>query len=153
MKRIMKQRIDEIHSIQQLKELILEIWDAFPQDAINRLVGSFQGRMRMAIHENGRSISDLLRNGIHSIPNFPLPKYDVLLPLNDLITMMDPSVDDEPITHRAQRSWTPDEDLLLLQKYKDFGKRWTKMAVYFKDRTPKSIRSRFRYLYHEKRKK
>lgn len=39
--------------------------------------------------------------------------------------------------------WTPQEDALLLQKFKEFGSRWTVIARFFYNRTNTNVKNRF----------
>ena len=45
-----------------------------------------------------------------------------------------------PTTNTDQ--WTPEEDALLVQKVREFGKKWSQIAPFFAGRTPTSIRNR-----------
>lgn len=57
---------------------------------------------------------------------------------------VDPSLNHSP--------WSEDEDKLLLEKYDELGARWTYLSMFFKDRSPNDVRSRFLRLvkYYEK---
>lgn len=54
------------------------------------------------------------------------------------INYLSPSVSKAP--------WTPEEDLLLEQKYKEFGSKWVKIATFFPNRTDTMIKNRFNVL-------
>ena len=41
--------------------------------------------------------------------------------------------------------WTDDEDILLFQKYVEFGPQWTKIQKFFPNRTANSIKNRYNY--------
>ena len=70
------------------------------------------------------------------------------LTTNDkLLTVRDENIDDEPLEYRSQRSWTPHEDEILIQKFNLIGKRWSVIARFIPDRTPSSVRNRFMALY------
>ena len=45
--------------------------------------------------------------------------------------------------------WTPQEDLLLLQKYQENGPRWAKIVQFFKNRTDVNIKNHFASIYHK----
>lgn len=53
----------KIHSKNDLEKAVMSIWDAFPQDPIDRLVLPFQSRVKLVFSKNGNSISDELRSG------------------------------------------------------------------------------------------
>ena len=141
MKRILKTFKIDLKS--DLIEKVLSIWELFPQDSINRLVLSFSGRLRPVISENGGSISEILRKGIHYAPEIVLPYRDDLLKFEDLVALNDPSIDDNPIEFKTRRQYSIEEDLLLLQKVRDLGNKWTLISKYFEDRTPTSLRNRY----------
>ncbi len=141
MKRILK--TFKIDSKSDLIEKVLSIWELFPQDSINRLVLSFSGRLRTVISENGGSISEILRKGIHYAPEIVLPYRDDLLKFEDLVALNDPCIDDNPIEFKTRRQYSIEEDLLLLQKVRDLGNKWTLISKYFEDRTPTSLRNRY----------
>lgn len=44
-------------------------WDDFPQASIDRLVLSFENRLKLVIQEDGKSITNILRKSIHIEPN------------------------------------------------------------------------------------
>ena len=140
-KRIIKSK--KIETKEELVQTVLEAWNSFPQDSINRLVMSFHGRLRTVIQENGESISDILRSNINLAPMFPLPHYENILNLNDIIETYDPNIDDNPISIRTKRPWTHEEVCLLMEKVKELGPKWTKIAQYFTDRTSISLRNKY----------
>ncbi|EAY07253.1 Myb-like DNA-binding domain containing protein [Trichomonas vaginalis G3] len=43
--------------------------------------------------------------------------------------------------HSASKDWTPEEDALLLQKYKELGKRWIQIQVTFPRHTVVQVKS------------
>ena len=129
MKRILKNT--EIESKEHLIETIQNIWNNFPQDSINRLIYSFYGRLRLIIDQKGESISDLLRKGFHNIPEFPIPKFNDIWDLNELIVACDPSVNDNTIEVSSKLPWTSEEIILLMNKVKEFGTQWSKVALFF----------------------
>ena len=144
MKQILKQNVT--HTKEELIETIQKVWMEFPQESINRLVQSFADRLRMVIHDNGESISDRLRKGIHRLPAFAFPQYDAecFYTVNDLICEFDPDVDDSPAEIRSKRPWTHEEIEILLNKVKEIGYHWKIMATYFNDRTPESLMHKYR---------
>lgn len=48
--------------------------------------------------------------------------------------------------------WTKEEDQILLEKYKLYGSKWTKIAKYFKGRTNTNIKNRFLALQRQGKK-
>ena len=148
MKRILKTKA--ITTKNELIDAINDIWDSFPQSSIDSLVCSFRGRLLTVIDQEGESISDILRSGIHSAPQIALMPNQLTMPLTDMITACDPTVDDNPVEMKSQRAWTLEEDILLLNSVKEFGTRWAVIAPKFTDRTSNSCRSR--YMYISKRK-
>ena len=142
MKRIIKTK--KITDKATLISTIQEIWDNYPQESINRLVLSFEGRLRTVLYENGNSISEYLRNGIHFVPSSALSSYPSLLPIDSIIASYDPSIDDNPIEVRTRRPWEVDEISLLLEKVKEYGKKWSQIATFFTDRTPLSLANKFK---------
>ena len=85
----------------ELEEQILSIWDAIPMTTINRLVLSFKRRLDMVKDRGGKSISPYLSSGkSHIAP----------------IDIVPPSARPKIIS--------PEEDIMLLEKYKLNGNRW-----------------------------
>ena len=76
-----------------------EIWTSFPQDEIDRLVLSFQNRVELIIEQEGKSITDILRNGIHQSPkdNIIINENYSILTIEDLIQKCEPDTNDCPI--------------------------------------------------------
>ena len=143
-KRILKTK--QISSKTDLLNTVKEIWVQFPQEVINRLVLSFHGRLRTVIQENGCSISDYLRNGIHLAPQMALNQFPDIMSLEEIISPYDPNIDDNPICVRTKRPWTYEEIKLLLEKVNEIGKKWTLISKFFKDRTAISLANKFKSL-------
>ena len=148
MKRILKTK--DIKTKNDLIKEVNDIWNSFPQSSIDSLVGSFYGRLRMVLGVEGESISDILRSGIHSPPQFPLQMHEGKMDLTDMITACDPTVDDEPIDLKTQREWEVDEDIALLNGVKEYGKKWTIIANTLHERTANSCRNRYNHIYKKK---
>lgn len=144
MKRILKTM--KINSKAELIQKVLEIWDAFPMDSINSLVTSFHGRLRTVFAENGSSISDKLRSGIHKAPLIVLPFREDLLGFEDLVSLNDPDIDDQPIEFISKRKFNDEEDILLLKLVGTYGKKWKYISQCFVGRTPMSLRNRYNYI-------
>ncbi len=43
-------------------------------------------------------------------------------------------------------SWTPEEDVLLLEKYQKLGPKWSKIARFFQRRSPRNVQNRYHVL-------
>ena len=52
-----------------ISEKVKKNWDDFPQASIDRLVLSFENRLKLVIQEDGKSITNILRKSIHIEPN------------------------------------------------------------------------------------
>lgn len=143
-KRILKK--EKISNKEELIEKVQNIWNSFPQNSINELVLSFIGRLKLVIQEEGKSISDILRKGIHNFPNDVQIDQNKILDLSKIIENYDPTVDDNPIEFVSKRPFTLDEDMLLLHYYSQIGPQWTFMATKFLYRTPTSLSRRWKYL-------
>ena len=143
-KKILKS--ETINSKLELIEKVQQIWESFPQSSINNLVLSFEGRLRMVITENGQSINDHLRKGIHNFPESVQIDLTKVLDVSDLIENYDPEVDDNPIEFVSKRPFTVEEDLLLFNLFSQFGPKWKKMSEYFTSRTPGSLSRRWKRL-------
>ena len=146
MKAIIKQRHEEINSGDDLVRIVQEVWNAFPQSSIDRLVLSFTGRLRMLIAKGGESISNELRSSIHNFPAFPLPNIPNKLELLDLVTLHDPNVNDDQILINSKRPWTPEEDALIVKLRGTLGNKWTQIASKLNQRNAASVRNRWKTL-------
>ena len=147
MKRMIQARINEVETKADLIRIVNEVWDAFPQESINRLVLSFAGRLRLVIAKGGESISDELRSSLYRVPAFPMENLQNLITLDKIITTKDENVDDMPLEFRTLRPWSPDEDANLIKNVGIVGKKWQLLTNLMQDRTAASIRSRYTYLY------
>lgn len=49
--------------------------------------------------------------------------------------------------------WSPEEDALLQEKYKEIGPRWTQIAKYFPSRSDVNVKNRWRFLARAERRK
>ena len=127
---------------------IIQIWDEFPQEKINKLVLSFKKRLNLVLAKNGESISEELRNGLEKLPNLNIQIRDDIkkLEFNDLIETIDPYINDCPIQFHAKRPFTVEEDMLLLQMVEKFGKKWKQLENFFNQRTATSLRNRWNHL-------
>lgn len=143
MKRLLKGQIFDSKKV--LIENILEIWDSFPQDSINRLIESFESRIKLVIENNGNSISDILRSGLnyHTNAEIQLDEKYSNLSYNDLIDKYDPSVNDRPLEFLTKRKYSQEENLLLFQLVSTKGTRWKEFVKYFEFRTSDSLRKQF----------
>lgn len=140
-KRILKTM--KINSKSELISAIYEIWNSFPQDAIDRLVLSFKARLYSIIDRNGESISDLLRSGIDHLISTVIPFRADTLKLSEIIETYDPMTNENIIDILSKRPFTVEEDIILLQKVQELGTRWTKISGFFTSRTPQSLKARF----------
>lgn len=112
-------------------EKVKFIWENFPQNSINNLISTFIGRLRKVIEENGQSINQFLRKGIHKFPTNVEIDPTKVVNIENLISNYDPTVDDNPIEFVSKRRFTPEEDLLLIQLVSQLGTKWTFMTRYF----------------------
>ena len=46
----------------------------------------------------------------------------------------------------TSREWTEDEDALLIQKFKEYGSKWSKISVFFDSRSDVSLKNRYKKL-------
>ena len=120
--------------------MVTEIYNEFPQESINSLVLSFPTRLHMVIKENGGSISDLIRSGIHDSSNYPLVQNKELIKhIDHYIIQMDSSVDD---TYEIDvLPWSIDEEVILLKKIHDIGKKCHIISQYIPGRSPTEIKN------------
>lgn len=56
---------------------------------------------------------------------------------------LNPEISNEP--------WTPEEDQILLDKYKEFGKKWSQIAKFFNKRTDINVKNRFHFLERQEK--
>ena len=141
MKRILKTK--KIETKAELLECINEIWEAFPQETINRLVLSFENRLRLLIQKGGQSISNILRSNINIRPAFPLGNFPDILSIHDLLTVCDPTINDETLEFHSKRPFTIEEVSLLLDLVKQYGRKWTKFSSFFKNRAALSLKQKY----------
>lgn len=96
------------------------------------------------IQERGQSITNILRTSIHQNPEFNFDTNLQLLTEDDLIEKFDDSVDDCPLEFVSKRKFTDDEDMRLLYLIKIYGTQWKVLTRFFEQRTPTSLRIRYR---------
>ena len=85
----------------------------------------------------------MLRNGIKFAPEVVLPFREDILKVDELISLIDTSIDDSPIEFKTKRPFSAEEDILLLQMVKNLGNKWSLISKKFEDRTPTSLRQRY----------
>ena len=73
-----------------------------------------------------------------------------MIPIDELITVKDETIDDQPLEVIAQRKWEPEEDRILLQFYQEYGNKWKTIAELIPGRTAQSVRNRINHLYPQK---
>jgi hypothetical protein len=100
----------------------------------------------MLIMKGGESISNELRSSIHKVPAFPLPNIPNKLKILDLVTLHDPSVNDEILLINSKRPWTPEEDAIVIHWKNILGNKWTQIASFLEQRSALSVRNRWKYL-------
>ena len=144
MKRILKQK--QFNSLEELTNEIMEIWESISIDVINSLIESFEGRLHCVLAEDGNSISDFLRKGIHFPLNFPIRKFNERLGYFELVAERDETIDDAPIELLTKRPWDYEEIELLMRLIPTYGNKWSQMAGFFVNRTPNSIRNKAKQL-------
>ena len=151
MKRILKSR--NIKNKNELLQAINEIWDSFPQESINKLVASFKVRLQMVLEHDGKSITDIHRSGIHKAPTIDVFRNENTMDLAEMITTIDPTVDDSPIEVKTRCKWELEEDIILLTSVKKLGSKLSSIAERLDDRTANSCRKRgliFRAIFFAK---
>ena len=129
-----------------LIQKVQEIWKSFPQDKINSLVLSFENGLKWVTSEKVKSISNILRKGIHQIPPFDgIDPNLKLLTYDDIIATYDPSIDDTPIEFLSKRPFTLEENILLLSLVKEFPnkKKWKLIEPRFENRTAATLRAHY----------
>ena len=104
LKKILQSKIRDIKPKCDLLNNVRQIWDSFPQETIDRLIMSFEGRLRLVINKQGESISDELTTSLTQIPSFPFIHSDEVQ-LDKILTFKDETIDDNPIEYRAMRKY------------------------------------------------
>ena len=74
-------------------------WDDFPQASIDRLVLSFENRLKLVIQEDGKSITNILRKSIHIEPNVEITIDEIFpnLSVDELIEPYNHNTNGTPI--------------------------------------------------------
>ena len=144
MKRILKTK--KVSTKDELIKEIYAIWGSFSQESINNLVKSFRDRLQTVIEYNGESITDILRSRIFRETQLEVVPDATIMPLHDMITACDPTIDDNPLEFRTKRPWSIEEDLILLKGIKELGLKWTQISQRLTDRTPLSCRNRYMHM-------
>jgi transposase len=122
MKRILKTMI--IRTVEELKNVLNDIWDRFDQDSIDRLCASFPARLQACINVSGESIQPYVS-------------------ANNLV------VYGPPLAY-LRRPPTPDEDAKILKAVKTLGHKWKLIATHIEDRTPHWIETRWHCMDNER---
>ena len=92
-------------SLDELHDVIQQVWDNFPMSSINNLVMSFLQRLQFTINQKGQSIQNHLRKGIAEL-NFPVNINekevvyisDVISSISDEKTMISEFLSDKQFT-------------------------------------------------------
>ena len=105
---------------QELKDLLLEIWNFIPMNVINNLVLSFEDRLKIVCNTNGECINDYLRmkKKLRPIRNIVIPPDCQILRTEELIASYDPTL---PVFYENQgKSFTQEEISFLVNKLKSW---------------------------------
>ncbi len=136
---ILKVKLQEAgpKTLNALKSSLKEIWDSIPMEVINNLVLSFRTRLILLSYAKGNHF-------IHLYAGYKPWRYhynadhiehiNVILKQDKLLT----DVDDT-----QKRSFTLEEDKLLLDLYMRIGPKWTRIAKFFTNRTSIELRNHF----------
>ena len=103
---IMKKAVGQTQpeSIQELKDIVLTVWDSLDQEVINNLVNSFFNRLRLVLLLKGESIQTHLRHGVSKqCTAMPLCTVEATLD-DDIIAGLEILVryDDSPISDEEE---------------------------------------------------
>ncbi len=143
-KRILKTK--KITTRQELIDMVNEIWNNFPQEAINRLIQSFDGRLRTVLDANGESISDILRSSIHHVPSSVWCQVINPLFFDDLVAVYDPTLNDNTLEFLSKRPWSYEEVQQLITLVGQFGRKWNIVASRMVNRTSISCANKYKSL-------
>ena len=131
-------------TVQELKQVVEQVWSEFDQESINNLVLSFFQRLILVLQNEGESIQPFLRKG--------LPNLSIVLPeipenaelLDDMISeLLERIPENDQITIK-KGNFSPEEDQIIITYFLKFGPKWTKIQQYLQERTPNQIKNRFR---------
>lgn len=102
---------------------------------------SFQNRVELIIEQEGKSITNILRNGIHQSPkdNIIINENYSILTIEDLIQNVNQIQMIVRSNFSLKRLYISEEDLLLLNLVSQCGTRWKDFTKYFQYRTAISL--------------
>ena len=132
-------------TIEDLKQVIYDVWNNFSQEKIDDLVLSFFSRLQYVILERGESIQHKLRKGMSAQSFvFPQPPESVIY-INDIITTVsdEPQVEPAPPPQIDDAPFTKEEDQQIVNFYLLHGTNWKKLARIMKGRTHHQIKNRY----------
>ena len=125
-------------NIEQLKEIVIRVWNEFDQTRINNLVKSFYQRLQLIILNNGESIQSQLVRGLCNkniiVPNCPNAEY-----WKDVIS----EICEEEEVLINEGPFSKEEDQIIINCYIKFGAKWSLIAKKLKGRTSIQIKNRF----------
>lgn len=132
-------------NIDELEKIIIRVWNDYDQEKINNLVLSFYQRLQLIIENKGESIQPQLVRGLYQL-NITLSQIPPDAEYwSDIISKIS-NKDEQMIINKGP--FNKDEDDIILDSVKKYGRKWTLIALKFPDRTP--IQIRYRYDTHLK---
>ena len=136
---ILKYRIleESPEDFQDMLRIMQEEWESISIDLVNKLVLSFKKRLLLVSQHKGEAIGHLIKNYDEEEIEF-LP--DANVPDRSYIYMINPEIEEVKISENA---FTLEEDILLLNKVQEIGRKWKKITAFFTDRSASQLRSRY----------
>lgn len=131
-------------TIQELRQVVEQVWNEFDQESINNLVLSFFQRLILILQKEGESIQPLLRKSLNNL-SIVLPEIPENTELmDDIISELLESIPENNQITMKKGHFSPEEDKIIITYFLRFGPKWTKIQQYLKERTPNQIKNRFR---------
>jgi transposase len=110
----------EPKTVEELNIALMKSWELIGEMTIDKLCLGFRERLHCCLENSGASIGkDLFRLGERDA-------------MKDFVIM-----------NSIHKTWTAEEDRLLMEKFREFGARWKVMSRFFPDRNSCQIKNRW----------
>lgn len=125
-------------TLEELKNVLQEVWNAIDQGMINRLVTSFRHRLILVARNGGKSIGHLIRRDAYLEEEDAEPIPAGMDIIED--AMVGPLVYTEPLPE--EHSFTQEDDEFIVQRWVDIGPQWKTIAKQLKV-LPNEVKNRW----------
>ena len=135
-------------TINELRSVILDVWESFDQNSIDNLVASFYQRLILVIQHNGECIQPWITKDLHKL-NIMLPQIeDFGNEIPNVLSILKEPIIENPVP--ANTKFTKEDEKIIMDIFIKNGPKWTKMSQVLPNHTINQIKQHFRQMLKKK---